>query len=267
VSRYGAAIAPAEEGGRLNGIYTTEASAANVWRSGELIRATVLFSKSAIGTQLLLIRGRHCILVDVGDGTLRDLVARRFDFDALDGILITHEHFDHTGGLFSLLHFMRHLPRRRALSVYLPGPATYLPKLLKAPLMYSKPPFKIRLNEAVGGKPFMVGGFHVVPFQADHVDAHTLGYSVADSSGFRVVVSGDTRSCPELKKQARGADVAFIESTFEDGQEGYAAAYGHMTRRQAEEVGRLARKAIFIHQMPQEYFTRMTCSDLSGDVK
>jgi ribonuclease BN (tRNA processing enzyme) len=232
-----------------------------------LIRATVLFSKSAIGTQLLLSRKGHSLLVDVGDGTLRDLVARRFEFDTLEGILVTHEHFDHTGGFFSLLHFMRHLRRRRELPVYLPGPATYLPKLLKAPLMYSELPFAVEVNEVGDGRAFRVGGFHVVPFKADHVDAHTLGYSISDVRGFRVVISGDTRSSSELKKQAIGADLAILESTFEDGQERYASTYGHMTRRQAERIGRLAKKAIFIHQMPQDYFAQMTCSDVPIDVK
>ncbi len=63
-----------------------------------------------------------------------------------------------------------------------------------------------------------------------------------------------------LREKVSRADLAILESTFEDGQEDYAKLYGHMTVSQAKEIGKLARRVLLIHQMPQDYFERMTCS-------
>ena len=64
----------------------------------------------------------------------------------------------------------------------------------------------------------------------------------------------------KLRRKVRGVDLAVLESTFRDGQEDYAKLYGHMTVSQAKEVGKLAKRAIFVHQMPQDYFGKMTCA-------
>jgi len=71
------------------------------------------------------------------------------------------------------------------------------------------------------------------------------------------VVSGDTTASERLREEVKGADLAIVESTFEDGQEDYARLYGHMTVSQSKGIGRLAKNYIPIHQMPQDYFEKM----------
>ncbi len=230
-----------------------------------MIRTEVLYSKSAIATQILLTCNGKSLLVDAGDGVLRDLTAAHFEFENLLGVLITHEHSDHTGGLFSLLHFMKHIPRKEPMLILAPRPVLYLKKLLEPPLMYSTLPFEVSLEEADEAGKVNIGPFAVESFRANHIDFHSIGYSISDMSGYRVVVSGDTTASPTLRSRVRGADIAVLESTFEDGQEEYAMTYGHMTASQAREVGKLAKRAVLIHEMPQEYFKKMTCSVIEAN--
>ena len=204
----------------------------------------------------------------MGDGTLRDLAEARFHFDTLMGILITHEHADHTGGLFSLLHFLKHVPHPDPLYILSPKPITYLRRFLVKPLMYSKIPFKVILKEVGDDETTKVkiGSFEISSFRAAHVDFESIGYSIRDSQdGFRVVMSGDTMASRKLIREVKDADLAILESTFEDGQEKFARAFGHMTTSQAKKVGRLAKKAILVHQMPQEYFRIMTCAVIPSE--
>jgi ribonuclease BN (tRNA processing enzyme) len=238
------------------------------WGIISLIRARVLYSKSAIGTQILLTQNDRgsSFLVDVGDGTLRDLAEAHFHFDTLKGILITHEHADHTGGLFSLLHFLKHIPHPDPIYILSPKPITYLRYFLEKPLMYSKIPFKVILKEVDESTKVKIDAFEVSSFRAAHVDFESIGYSIRDcKDGFRVVVSGDTMASQELTRRVKGADLAILESTFEDGQEKFAKAFGHMTTSQAKKMGRLAKKAILVHQMPQEYFKIMTCAVIPSE--
>ena len=168
-----------------------------------MIEAKVLYSKSSIGTQILLTHEESSILVDAGDGALRDLTNAHFRFETLKAILITHEHADHTGGLFSLLHFMKHLPRTDPLYILSPKPVHYLRSLIEKPLMYSELPFKVLVEEIEEGDKFSVGSFEISPFRAEHVDFDSIGYSIRDADGYRVVVSGDTRASEQLESACR----------------------------------------------------------------
>ncbi len=232
----------------------------NVKAKSAGIETDVLYSASAIGTQILLKSEGKSVLVDVGDGTVRDLTSRGFDFGSLIGVLITHEHADHTGGLFSLLHFMKHMPKTDPLRILTPRPAKYLAEFVKPPLMYSKPPFEIKVVEVEEGVNVELGPFFIQPFRTAHVDLSSIGYSIRDPTGYRVVVSGDTVATARLRQAVLGADLAILESTFEDGQEEYAKEFGHMTLSQAKSLGKLAKKTLLVHQMPQDYFRVMTCA-------
>ena len=230
-----------------------------------MIDANVLYSKSSLGTQILLTSAGSSILVDVGDGALRDLANIHFQFETLRAILVTHEHADHTGGLFSLLHFMKHLPHNGPLFILVPKPIQYIRKLVEKPLMYSEIPFEVVVKEVEQGNEMNIDNFEISPFRAAHVDFDSMGYNIRDQEGYRIVVSGDTMATPELLAVVKGADLAILESTFEDGQEKYAKAFGHMTVSEARSVGKLAKKTLLVHQMPQDYFAQMTCAKLPDD--
>ena len=58
--------------------------------------------------------------------------------------------------------------------------------------------------------------------------------------GYKVVISGDTKSCENTIKYSQGADVLIHESTFGEGDEERAAKLGHSTSKQAAEVAKAA---------------------------
>lgn len=70
----------------------------NFWQ-GKNWNVKVLYSKAGVATQILISTLECDILVDVGDGTLRDLLEPDYDFEQLKAVAITHGHFDHVGGL------------------------------------------------------------------------------------------------------------------------------------------------------------------------
>ncbi|GAG67956.1 unnamed protein product [marine sediment metagenome] len=71
----------------------------------------VLFSIAGIATQILVIDDKFFLLMDIGDGIISVLlrIGLRFPINKPIFIFITHEHFDHCGGLFSFLRFLRML--------------------------------------------------------------------------------------------------------------------------------------------------------------
>jgi ribonuclease Z len=224
-------------------------------RTGKhLLEVNVLHSKAAVGTQILITKDQNSILVDVGDGCLRDLVDRRFRFETLKAILLTHEHFDHISGLYSLVNFLTLLGRKERLPITTPCPSVRIRTLFHPPLMYYSPEFLIPILELSGGDETRIEAFQVRAFEVSHAGTNSLGYSVLDDEGHKVVISGDTRLCPSLEREVVGADIAVLESTYEDEDRDVAHEYGHMTKGEARVVGSKAKHAILVHSSPKGYF-------------
>jgi ribonuclease Z len=212
-----------------------------------VITIKVLHSISGVGTQILLSHKLDDLLVDSGDGTLRDLIKLKYNFNRLEGILITHEHFDHICGLYALLNFMRLLGRKRKLLIVVPKSIRHVHLLLKPPLMYRSLTYPVEITEVTDKDRFGLGEVNISAFSVEHEkEFSSLGYSIHDPEGFKVVVSGDTRPCENLEREVDGADVAILECTL--GKKRKNMTIGHMTRSEAEKLGRKARKLILIHR-------------------
>jgi ribonuclease Z len=224
-----------------------------------MIKVKILFSSSAIATQILISNLNNDILVDVGDGTLRDLTAKKYNFSRLRGILITHEHMDHYSGLPSLIHFINLLNSTRNLVIIAPKPIKRLTKLIGFPPLYRKLNFQIKLHEVIPRRKIKLSTFNILPFKVDHVEAPSLGYCITDKDGYKVVISGDTRKCKALIDQVNNADLAVIESTYENKFSENAKLHGHMIRSDAKKIGSKARKSIFIHKTNMYYYNKMKC--------
>lgn len=131
------------------------------------MRVSVLGSGSR-GNAILVSAGGTRILVDAGFSA-RDLARRlealEVDPDGLDGIVVTHDHGDHTRG-------MGVYARRHGTPLYLtPVTREACARLLRG---------GETVREYEAGRPFQVGGIRVEPFVTVH-DAHDpVGVAVVD---------------------------------------------------------------------------------------
>ena len=159
-------------------------------------------------------RLRVSILVEVGDARIlidcgpdfREQMLR-VPFDRLDGVLLTHEHYDHTGGIDDLRPFCRfgdidifadtltctHLRER-------------LPYLFKEVLYPGVP--RLHFHSVEPYQAFKVKGVEVFPLQVMHGALPILGYRIGPL-GFVT----DMLTAPEATYEAlRGVDVLIVNA-------------------------------------------------------
>ena len=230
----------------------------SAWQGGNW-NVRVLYSKAGVATQILVSTLKCDILVDVGDGTLRELLELDYNFEQLKAIAITHGHFDHVGGLWTLLGFLRMIGRTSDLVLIAPRFCSEAKNLVEGFMaVYGDTmPFRVILKELVDEQKIMVGPIEVQAFSVVHRGSTKLhgagkrvaavGYSISYYKQ-RIVISGDTGMCQSLKQFVKGADLAILEAT---AKEKTAKNFEvHLSIEEAREIGKTAKKFILIHQWP-----------------
>lgn len=184
------------------------------------------------GPCVAIVAGKHLFIVDVGEGSPRKLALMGLPPAAIDGILLTHFHSDHIGGLGEMM-IQRWAGGGHVDPVAVMGPQGVESVVEGFNTAYALDK-KYRVahhGEAVvppsgsGGiaRPFTIdgadwsqvildsGGLKITAFAVAHTPVFpAVGYRF-DYEGRSVVVSGDTAPSPNLVKVARGADVLFHE--------------------------------------------------------
>lgn len=168
------------------------------------LTVTVLGSGSS-GNAILLRSATSTILVDAGLSARRlcqRLQACGVGLPALDGILITHEHGDHTGGL-KVLHRQRPVPLyANALT------AEAIRFAAKEPLG----PWQVFST----GRTFTVGDFQVRSFSVPHDAADPVGL-VIETRGTRFAVLTDLGKVTQgVVEAVRGVHGLFLETNYDD---------------------------------------------------
>jgi len=198
------------------------------WR-GKSIRVKILFSRAGIAQHIWMENEKGWILVDAGDGIIRDLLYNKIDPVKLKGIIFTHGHFDHMGGLFSLLGYLRMVGRKKSLLIFAPKGCT---EVLSVADNFKRcypntVPFKLSCKAVYPEKVFRIAGMEIKTYPVVHCGS-TEDSGILDpipASGYRITykgeiiaISGDTGFCPSLRELVRGADLAILEATYGKGR-------------------------------------------------
>jgi len=222
------------------------------------MRLTVAGSGDAFGsggrshTCFFLETGKGALLVDCGASALAGLKARAIDPNRIDGIILSHLHGDHCGGIPFLLLDAQFLARREKplLIAGPPGTRVRLDALMEAMFPKStdsKWKFEWRVVEIDVGSECDVLGHAIVTAEVVH-------YSGAPSTALRLsdgekvfAYSGDTEWTDLLLPVARDADLFVCECYAFSGR-----ITGHMSweilRARLPELG--AKQVMVTHMNP-----------------
>ena len=168
------------------------------------LRVTILASGSS-GNMTLLETGSTRLLIDAGLGkreTLARIEAVGAVVDRLDGILITHEHADHCGGLPQMLGLWK-------APLYVTEPTMdALQRVL--PETFGK---RLRGVETIhAGQRLTIGDIDVHAFAIPHDAADPIGFTFK-ANGVKMALVTDLGYMPELVKvHLRDADCLMLES-------------------------------------------------------
>ncbi len=233
------------------------------WENDE-VEVRVPFSAAGVSTTVILnskFTGK-LMLLDVGDGVLRDLLSPgSLEFvEEIAMLAITHGHFDHMGGLYSLLGFLRMTKRESPLDILVPEGCIEVAATLSAfrEVYGSSMSFTIRPHDVRGRMEFDTDFFRIAVFDVLHYGMENQSNQDVwmPAVGYRVHVgdtviayTGDTKMCPELKDLIKDADLAIIEATSVEIKEGEPRV--HLTDKEARQLGTLARDYILIHRAPR----------------
>jgi len=168
------------------------------------LRALILGSGSS-GNCTLVETSTTRVLVDAGFNrkeTLRRLASLDASIDRVHGILISHEHTDHIGGLANL-------SRTWNAPVYITE-GTYDEYVRLVP---QKQVDKLRgVEKVVRSKPFVIGDIEITPFTIPHDAVDPVGFTLR-AEGFKVSIVTDLGYMPLLVRQhLRGSDLLVLES-------------------------------------------------------
>lgn len=180
----------------------------------------------------LLMNGTKPVLIDCGDGAMRQLKQAGIEFRDVAEIFLTHHHFDHIGGLFACIGINMMTMRRDPLVIYGPaGTAQILDGLFAgcdvpnaigfgvAGQVMPHPREFVQVREIQPGEVLTTGGMRVTACENTHYRAEAeFGKEGPISLSYRfdlpdrsVVLTGDTGECRALEELARGADLLISE--------------------------------------------------------
>ncbi|MCK4352713.1 ribonuclease Z [candidate division WOR-3 bacterium] len=227
---------------------------------GKDIRVNILYSRAGVAQHIWVANEKGAILIDTGDGIVRDILSNELDLNQLNGIVITHGHYDHVGGLHSLLGFLRCKGKKGILPIYAPRGCTEAFSIVDNFIKCYPDtiPFKISCKEIQERQVFKVSGMAINAYPVVH-HGSIKDYGILEqipAMGYRIsykreiiAISGDTGICPSLKRLVKGADLAILEATFGTKRvKEESLKKEHLSEDLAKEIGKLAKEFILVHK-------------------
>ena len=220
---------------------------------------------------LLRARNRNAMLLDVGEGTIGQLLRANpgnRDFTSvlrsIQAVWISHPHADHHLGLLRLLSEQGSIPDSRPLILMAP------PSLFRFLEEYREVDASIRdryiqvdCRDMVLPKKIPPAVLSMLQHRLSITNCQAVPVShcpdsfavILDGTPFgRLSYSGDCRPSTQFAEQAMDTDVLIHEATFEDGMEDEAVLKKHSTVAEALAIGRKMRsKAIILTHFSQRY--------------
>ena len=177
-----------------------------------------------------LLVGNDLYLVDAGDGAAGQLKKAGFRLPQVRGIFLSHNHFDHTGGMLAILGLRMQLNANEPLTIYgPPGTKTFIEGLLVGmepvrEAAYGMPgrswTANVEVTELVDGAIIELDGLEVTVAENTHfkIPENSGVAEKAKSLSFRfdmddrsIVYTGDTGPSEAVEKLARNADILVSE--------------------------------------------------------
>lgn len=177
-----------------------------------------------------LVIGNNTWLVDAGDGAVTQLNRAGLRLAQVQGVLLSHLHFDHTGGMLAVLGLRAQMSINRPLIIYgPPGTAIFIDGLLAAMTPALQSGFGLPgqaweaypvVHEIRNDAVFEIDGVRVTTVENSHylpgADPENQQGSVSlsyrfDTSERSIVYTGDTGPSDALTALAENADLLVIE--------------------------------------------------------
>lgn len=204
-----------------------------------MVRLTILGSGSS-GNCAVISTERTTLLVDAGLSAKQiclRLEACGFSLDSLDGILLTHEHQDHTGGL-------EVLSRKRQVPLFC---TALTQETLAGNLKFRQTP-TWRLMTT--GAAFEFQDLRIESFPVPHDAVDPVGFVIADEESRLGILSDVGYVTNLIKDRLRDADSLFIEANYDtqllendtkrpwSTKQRISSRHGHLSNEQAAELVR-----------------------------
>ena len=147
------------------------------------------------------------ILIDCGPD-FREQVLRASFFEPIDGVLVTHEHYDHVGGLDDLRPYCRFNEIPVYANAYTAGHLRARMPYCFVDKVYPGVP-RIYLQEVEAGIPFFINRTEILPLEVMHGKLPILGYRIGGRLGYVT----DMLTMPETSYAClQGLDVLVINA-------------------------------------------------------
>ena len=173
------------------------------------------------------------VLMDCGDGSIRNLLKFGVEVENISTVLISHYHSDHVSGLTQVIETMGIRGKKSNLRVFgPPGLKEYFSTVEKITSVASHRVFQIEFLELNAGDTIEFENFKTTAFAMDHT-IPCLGYRLQYSSGKILSYTGDSMPCPSMESLGKGADLFIHEATYLDKDRGRAKEQKHSTVTEA----------------------------------